>query len=508
VAAGGLSRRARILIVLGVLLVLAGLVGGAWWSVYTRPFADDEEIAAIAEDTTRMVLAAEAERCPRPVLRGEAVAGSGQPALRAILDGRPDHADCWTFLDRENERVAALVSTVEGWPADPDAVQPTPTGIPPLAEGWLSVVMGSPVRATPVPLEQEALAACGATVRAIRDSIAHEDVCGPYGLTTSMDQLLLPVVRIARLFPLLARERIRAGDLRGAAEVLLDGIRFGHDLARGPASLLPAMISCAVIAIMVGQLQGLLAQDLGWNDETLVALQAQVETLVQTLPSSDRAARQDPWTVLVWTLPALGWEPPIPIPRSPLPASSGFSLLPEEESWRMLAVASRNNADRLDAGRCGAGVHGQACLAAIDGLVAGLPPDPGDLPWWVEVLGPRSGRELMLEQTYRQLVESLAPYVRRIELGQLEVRALWLVLEHRRRTLGGVPCPTAAAFASAHGPVPTERGMGGHFEILESALDHQPLEVGAPHWMRPLRERRPRVRLPLAQLYCPAFAVP
>ena len=69
-------------------------------------------------------------------------------------------------------------------------------------------------------------------------------------------------------------DRIRRGELRSGFEVLLDVIRLGDDLSRGPTTAVTAMIGRSAARQAHGQLETLLVQDLPWDEETLRELRS------------------------------------------------------------------------------------------------------------------------------------------------------------------------------------------------------------------------------------------
>ncbi len=170
-----------------------------------------------------------AEPCTRPVLRGKALPGSGTAKLTALLGkdmGAKGVAPRCRFKS-DDQRLFYLV-TLSG-------VRPGHTMLSEFGhQRRVARAAGHPITADP---RIAALAkACRPLVTRVREAVRHTSVCAPFrpgwqGIPGAMSwwPLIVAIQFEARLMA-------RAGDPRGAFELLADGIRFTQDLSRGGAT--------------------------------------------------------------------------------------------------------------------------------------------------------------------------------------------------------------------------------------------------------------------------------
>lgn len=483
VASSPMGRRKRWVIggVICVCVVIGALVG----RIYTRPYASDDEIASIARETTRAILERRAERCFRPPLRGDAIAGSGRDEVIAILAQN----DC-----RTRTMAPGWASAPDGElppdplvPLDPFDGAPAPNAIP------LEMAPRLPpmLQRTAQPAERAVIDECGRAVARMRRAIAHEDLCSPFGIETyGNDGLDNSFERVEHAFATIARDEVRQGRLLEGIEVLLDAMRLAMDMARGPATRNVAMDGSVRLGVLENEFEVLLAQDMGWDDATLRQLEAEVIVLAQTSPMPDRPHREDPWATLAATLPLLAWEPPERL-RTRLSDdfiqhtwrdSGGDIELSLDDGRRAAVTSAHRMLGWVSQLRCSPADTREACDRRLRATVAASARRPAPMVWWRTWLRSARGRiETIVDEN---------PLEYHVQAGfgsrawrEAVARALWIVLEHRRLTVTGTACPTARELTARIGPIPTERGLGGHFTFRNVSLPFHPIAVFPPWWI-------------------------
>lgn len=492
-----------------VVAVIASVASVAWWWIGHRPVLDPGELEGARASAAQALRDAETSSCPREPLRGVSRPGSGRDALRAIFDRTGDHARCWEVLLAEDRgallAMAQAGSTQEGFDElapDPEPLAEGPED-PPMPEAWWSFSMGRAVGPTALPIEERIAGACGETAQAVRDALAREDLCSPFGLGW-MHVDLLPVIRFGFVLVAIAREALRRGDLAAGVQALLDGIRLGTDLARGRSTWVGTMAGAAVAGTMLGQIEMALAQERAWDEATIRVLQREIEVLVRTTPTPDGPLRDDPVSMAIDALRAGGWEPPVELPWEASEARVEETISEAREASPVVVFGVAASIDTI---RCGPELSRSACVARIDEEIARAVALPDQPPLWRVLLGPRMVRPALDDIARSRLLEAVAPYVRRWEHVALGTAATWLVLEHRALALGG-RCPRADELGRVAMPPGITSRLGGSFEVFETRIPHRPLEISAPSWLRSPEDREPpRVRLPVARAYCPMLVL-
>jgi hypothetical protein len=493
--------------------VLVVGTAGAWLWLHERPMVDEDELEAARAFATREHRATMEQRCPRGVLRGHAMPGDGTAAFAALLDANGEHAACWTFVRDHSDAVRRAMTATDLPAAEREAELPSWEGgtapdVPPAPADWESHAAGRPLRQTALPAERDILAACAGVAEALERVVAHESVCSPFPLALpGASTELRTTVWLGRVLAATARERLRRGQLAEGFALLHDGLRAGHDLARGRAAALSAMLGGALIAVMLGQLEILLAMELPWDDALLRELERQVVILSATGPLPDNFVRDDAIAMMTESLLHLGWSPPRPLPPPGPPGPPGEA--DPEDVLGVSVVGSHAAATRLASLRCTPDEPRSLCLDRIRRAAESVDAQSLIEPdFRVTLLGPRSFRAETFDMMHAANLQATARYGQRLAVLDAAVRALWIVLEHRRLLLDGRPCPSAAELDRAIESIPTERGLGGALVILPSGLPYRPIEIGGPPWLRPIGETQSELRLPLARAYCPPFPIP
>ncbi len=263
--------------------------------------------AAIA----RLRAAQDAMRCPRPVLRGQPLPGSGEQALAAVADGAT-HGRCLDTVEAGREALeAALFLPFEA----------LPTGWP-RRNPWLTL---RPSDASAAPPAIEAVAAvCAPLVEDVREAVRFQDACSPYrpgrdrAAPARLEALALALAASAR-------HRWAAEDDRAAAEILLDGLRLLDDLARGGARIEVQAAAVRARTPLVVTLEGLLDRPAPLGPSLPRQIEAELATLAATRPSPAASLRG------LWASLLLDIELPDPsLPDDALLPIAGLHLLAEQ----------------------------------------------------------------------------------------------------------------------------------------------------------------------------------
>ncbi len=241
------------------------------------PHGDLEILEARLEET---IAENRALRCPRPVLRGAPISGTGGHDLTLVVEGGVGLAACYSFLTDFGE---VLFGPPDG------------------SERQTGLVN----RFTEV---------CSALPDAVARAVGHEDACSPYvpGRRGLPDlQLLMRAIAGARQ---LAALTVLAGKPGVGAARFLDVVRLCQDLVRGGVPLVLAMRTSAVLReVAMNDLVQLVARP-EVLPEDLAAISEALALLIASEPSFPRIVAADTtWLSLEAGLPLLkptDWEPP------------------------------------------------------------------------------------------------------------------------------------------------------------------------------------------------------
>jgi hypothetical protein len=512
------ARQRRRAVWLGLAIGLAVLLVG-WAMVFRRPLIDDAELAE-AEAVATTAISDTRSECGRTVPIGEPIDEDGTPLLRTLLGPASEHARCIDFVLAERERLrAALVQGIgEGpdpelppWEGDVSDVETPP--VPP--PSWQYLATGRVLRQGARPEEREVLAACPGIDVAVETIVRHRSVCTPFDLASSVivegggvtSGAAQRAIVLADALAVHARDRIRRGEPARGVSLLLAGLSLLTDMTRGRPSLVGAMIAIAGIDRLLVQLGIVLASDLSLTDGELARLQRQVLGLTSELPEPATWIADDSILVALGPLEARGWAPP-PGVRVTVDPELAMGRDDGELAPGDALIVSMLHVQHHLRGVCTGAATREACGDAIgreiDRAIDEADASEGWRTWLGMALGPRALRDDVLRREYVDTLVSLAQYVRRAYRAEADLRALWILLEHRRLALAG-PCPTAAALGAHLTNVPTEAGFGGHFDVFDTHLAYRPLEISAPGWLGDASWGA--VRLPLLDAYCPTLPV-
>lgn len=248
------------------------------------------ELKRLRDRYARAVADNRERSCPRPVLRGEPLPGSAAADMRAVLEGDAETRPCLELLDGLAEKEPGWAGAIlhDGLPQ----TQPALVRCAAYARRPGAAAAGAET-------VERVVAACAPLVDRLRRAVGHGDACSPYrpGLECADD--LLVRLRVARVVALTAHRLLAAGERRAAAELLLDGLRFGQDLTRGGACMLDAAMGVAMAEALVPVLELVLVMDDGADPALWLQLQRELERLAASEPPPAALLRGEYETVLL-----------------------------------------------------------------------------------------------------------------------------------------------------------------------------------------------------------------
>lgn len=241
-----------------------------------RELGQDERLDRIEQDFLRAAEDNRNRKCPRPILRGEPVAGPAADDMRAVIEGE---GDCFDAIERMSQHlVEANFSPSESRfdsfpPREMKTIRP-PSDPEAEIEGL-----------------EETMALCEPIIDQLRTSTHHEDACSPYlpGVRVS-PEYYLNLIRLTNLMIARARIDLEAGRWEEAVLPMLDIIRFGQDMHRGGTEILPAMVATATARMATTMLESILSDPREIPPKVLDRMESELANLIETEPH--------PWSFL------------------------------------------------------------------------------------------------------------------------------------------------------------------------------------------------------------------
>ena len=480
-------------------VLVLGLVCVGVWALrlwLTRPLASADEIEATGELALDAIRDAQTRSCPRPVLRGEAIAGDASADLVRLLSVDSPFAACLSFVGEHRTEVEDAIWLSDGRiePLPEDTTRTEVEDDPPSPDAsseWDYPRKARRLHAEPLAVEREVLTRCAGLDLEVDRIVQHASVCTPFPFGSGDPDIR--VLWLMKALVIVARDRLQHGESRRGFELLLDAEQFALDAQRGRPQLVGAMIGVAAMRLIHAQVQWLLLNELPWTEADLVALTHQASLLSAQVNRPDRWAADDLLAVTFPVLSQLG----VGIPEEAIVVPSTLS---DEAAIGLIAFTMHTypNIARLCEGlgtnqECAARYGAEAArVAALEDSVV-LP-----FAYAFPNLAPDEFQSTEFASWHRSMV----PLLNRAWRAEAERDALPLLFVARRLALDG-QCPTAEELTREAGTLLTPTGLGGALEVLSSNVEFEPLEVCAPGWMAPVDLGR--VRLPLLDAYCPAF---
>ncbi len=218
------------------------------------------EVKAIEEARARD----RARVCVRPVLRGAALPGRAGPQLSAMLEGK-EHAPCHQLLSKGKGGARLFQALFEPSRAPFELV---------------------PMRQSPDPaVVRSIVKVCEPALARLTAALQRGDACTPFSERWPREpgrMVAINMVLAARAWELL-REDEPASD-GAAASLLLDGLRYGQDLARGQAGPGPLALSTTASLAPVPVLANLLGRARPLASELLLRIERELGVLLESEP--------------------------------------------------------------------------------------------------------------------------------------------------------------------------------------------------------------------------------
>lgn len=307
-------KRRRLLWVRASMFIFALVAVGvgalkAWLS---QPFASEEEIESAGVLAQAAIRDAHAQRCVRPVLRGEATQGDASSDLVALLSPESRFAACLSFIDEHRDQIDDVIwyDEAEALPEDTTVTEGEDDPPPPDAVfEWLYPPRTRRLHTEPLPMEREILSRCAGLDLEVERIAQHSSVCTPFPLGSGgLEESRF--LRLVKGLVILARDRLQRGEARRGFELLLDAEQLALDAQRGRPHLVGAMIGVASLEVLHAQVQWLLLNDLPWTEADLLALTQQSAALSAEVNRPVQWVADDLLAVIFPALSQLGTEIP------------------------------------------------------------------------------------------------------------------------------------------------------------------------------------------------------
>jgi hypothetical protein len=382
-------------------------------------------------------------RCVRPVLRGQAVAGSASSDLLAALASSTLNR-CRATLKKHDyvqwERYVPL------WHLpDSEAAR----------MGRTPRSLGSPNASSPAT--REVARDCAPVLSAVRTAVAHRDACGPFVVGVRGPPKAMSWIDLTRGLSVVARAQFKNGKTAEALASMLDGLRFVQDLSRGPQPLIVLSTTVLMMNILTWEVEGFL----NGRGALPAGLAARVDRELGLL----LAHEQHPNVYLRGELLSFAlyeampkvfgdkWKPPGGLgAQSPDPEGSAD----DRDAMALLLVVLNELLEQVDSfcppqlapARCSAG------LAALARQVAGGGKfDEAKLRKLVEgakARGVKAEVRKVTERLLKGITLSLYPkYLLRLGVRRFRLAALRLHVRYRRLADARGVCPALAAFETS-----------------------------------------------------------
>jgi hypothetical protein len=495
-----------------LLCALIGLCGCKDRTSGTPHLVTKKQIEELKSGFTAAISAHRKMSCKRPVLRGEALAGSAHKAQVDVYELRGELAPCKKAVtgDGRSDPLKGLLWSCKkvdatfgpvGSDGDSSRCEPTP---------W--------TKKPPAEIARVA-EACKGYGPALRRAVSHGDACSPYLPGRRWFSEGLQRIRAHHAIIIDARALARKGNVLAAMQLLLDDIRYEQDLCRGGGGVLPAMIGWVTVERDVDLLHALLATH-RLDKEQLGTIAAEMERLLATTTDFGAILEDDAYFMAAeMVLPSIegpGWRPPGEWPEGaklPPPQFTGEGKKigsPREEA--AVTWMAMNRAAQTRRRACPANRPLSHCVAALEkeveasrGRMAKLPKktvddviaaggDPGPV---------REAIITILEATY---APAFNKYAYRFAHRIARVVALRVAVELERMAVTDSSCPDAQGLARATEKVRSHPALG--FPLTIRSPKQGVFDIMSPPWMdmkppppgpRPVRLRRVSCAVPPAK---------
>lgn len=240
------------------------------------------------------------QKCPRPVLHGEAANGPAAPHMVTLAEPTPATKRC---LEVVRQRQPALVAALF-YPS-----KQRPTGYPDrfisrpfdgVGQGEVAVVAVA--------------RACSVAVVRLGKFVSKRDGCSPYRPGVRCNDKWIGLLLVAKGVAAQARLALINGHKRKGLRLLLDLMRLSQDLERGGTSWMVTNVASGVAEIALPLLERGLSETAGFTPAILADVRRQLSVLLNSEPHPAGALRGEYLSVILETvLPQFAgksWRPP------------------------------------------------------------------------------------------------------------------------------------------------------------------------------------------------------
>lgn len=255
-------------------------------------------------------------QCPRPTLRGEATPGSGEEALRALVQIDGAQHTCFNALADTKDQARALLKA-------PD-------------EAALSAPL--------TPELETAAAACAMLPEKIAAAAAYGALCNPFMFGRADEPKdLKGVLYLGYGAALQARMLYRSGKPMEGARLLLDTLRLLHDLRRGGSTLVVDVMTATALGPVLAEATKIFDSP-QLSAAELATLGKELAQLQQTQPGFTGALAHDLMDTVYRTglrdVQPADWRPEGAHP--PPPSSRHLTPEDRESSWLALMAVEES----------------------------------------------------------------------------------------------------------------------------------------------------------------------
>jgi len=302
------------------------------------------------------------QRCPRPVLSGEANDSRAAPFIVSLAESTPASKRCLEVVrQRQPALVAALFYDDKQRPTGyPDRFVSRPFhGV-----GQSEVAVVAVARA------------CGVAVERLRKFVSTRDGCSPYRPGVRCNAKWISVLLVAKGVAAQARQALINGRKRKGLHLLLDLLRLSQDLERGGTSWMVSNVAHGVAEIALPLLERALSETAGLTPAILADVSRQLSVLLNSEPHPAEALRGEYLSVILetvlpqfapksWRPPGVGCEVKMPAPKAS--RRERRSVEAWQDVWALHALVFEQIA--RDMGLvCPASATPQFCVQALERL--------------------------------------------------------------------------------------------------------------------------------------------
>lgn len=411
----------------------------------------DKEIDELLARTTERLKKSAAMNCPRPVLRGQASAGSATDKLTRLAVAEGSLARCKALL------------------SDRDANESTYLACKPISGPRSQRCTVRPFKAKPKTTTE--FQSCVATyVEAVESAVQHGDACSPNAREKPAEPIWADLTPIGQAMTAEAWTRVAAGKAASALEIAFDSIRIGQDFARGESGFIEAMLSASGLD-WARLITVALVSRSKFSKEEIARFIVEADALIATDVSFASVIRGE----RIQALLEIGVRPLQSLKSGgPPPPGTDENLSPDEviATYAITALAAEASLDALDT-TCPLSADLRTCAEGLEKrremLDAKFASFKGKSVTEYLLSGSVEAeiREALVGILETTLTGSDEKYLLKYGIRIVELAAIRLELELARLTLTSAGCPTLEAFTRATTGLRSPKALGGAISIDE-----------------------------------------